>query len=92
MQNRQLLTDRFSQAIAHLASDKMEVRLGGIYTLERLAQDSPSEHWLTIEILTAFVRERSSRVATLPSIGITERPLTIGGNTERALKLHELLG
>jgi hypothetical protein len=71
-----LITDRFSQAISHLASDKIEVRLGGIYTLERLAQDSPSEHWLTIEILTAFVRERSSRNSAMPTIGIPERPLT----------------
>jgi Pentapeptide repeats (8 copies) len=74
--NRKSITDRFSQAISHLASDKMEVRLGGIYTLERLAQDSPSEHWLTIEILTAFVRERSSRNAVIPTIGIPEPPLT----------------
>jgi uncharacterized protein YjbI with pentapeptide repeats len=80
--DRKLLTDRFSQAIAHLASDKMEVRLGGIYTLERLAQDSPSEHWLTIEILTAFVRERSARAVTFPNIGMTERPLAIAGGSE----------
>jgi uncharacterized protein YjbI with pentapeptide repeats len=56
-----LITTRFSQAISHLASDKMEVRLGGIYTLERLAQESPAEHWMTIEILTAFVRECSAK-------------------------------
>ena len=55
------ITARFSQAISHLASEKMEVRLGGIYTLERLAQESPTEHWLTIEVLTAFVREHSSQ-------------------------------
>jgi hypothetical protein len=53
------ITDRFDRAIGNLASDKLEVRLGGIYTLERLAQESPSEYWMTIEILTAFVRERS---------------------------------
>jgi uncharacterized protein YjbI with pentapeptide repeats len=58
--NEQRITARFSQAIAHLASDKMEVRLGGIYTLERIAQESPAEHWMTIEVLTAFVRERSA--------------------------------
>ncbi|WP_309745049.1 pentapeptide repeat-containing protein [Chamaesiphon sp. OTE_20_metabat_361] len=56
------ITDRFSQAISHLASDKVEIRLGGIYTLECLARDSPAEYWLTIEVLTAFVRERSARV------------------------------
>lgn len=61
--NDKLITDRFSQAISYLASDKIAVRLGGIYALERLAQDSPSEYWLTIEVLSAFVRERSSRSA-----------------------------
>lgn len=64
------ITDRFSQAIANLASDKLEVRLGGIYTLERLARESPSEYWMTIEILTAFVRERSTLVPELPPVGI----------------------
>jgi hypothetical protein len=81
--DRKLITDRFSQAIYHLASDKMEVRLGGIYTLERLGQDSPSDdRWLTIEILTAFVRERSARMALLPTIGIPERPLTVVGGID----------
>jgi Pentapeptide repeats (8 copies) len=65
--NDRSITDRFSQAISHLASDKVEIRLGGIYTLERLAQeDSAAEYWLTIEVLTAFVRERSARVELPP--------------------------
>jgi Pentapeptide repeats (8 copies) len=75
--NDKLVSDRFSQAISHLASDKMEVRLGGIYSLERLAEDSPSEYWLTIEILTAFVRERSAP----PLAELQEQPLTAGGTT-----------
>jgi uncharacterized protein YjbI with pentapeptide repeats len=57
--NDRYIGDRFSQAIAHLASDKLEVRLGGIYTLESLAQESPRDHWTIMEVLTAFVRERS---------------------------------
>ncbi len=57
----QSIADRFTQAISYLASDRIEVRLGGIYALERLAQDTPSEYWLTIEVLTAFVRERCAR-------------------------------
>jgi uncharacterized protein YjbI with pentapeptide repeats len=59
-------TDRFDRAIANLASDKLEARLGGIYALERLAQESPSDYWMTIEILTAFVRERSTLVPEPP--------------------------
>ncbi len=73
--NERQITDRFSQAIAYLASEKLEVRLGGIYTLERLAHESPSEYWVTIEVLTAFVRERSTIVSeTVPPIVGVEIP------------------
>jgi uncharacterized protein YjbI with pentapeptide repeats len=57
--NDRYIRERFSQSIVHLASDKLEVRLGGIYTLESLTQESPRDHWTIVEILTAFVRERS---------------------------------
>jgi Pentapeptide repeats (8 copies) len=73
--DRQLITDRFSQAISYLASDKLEIRLGGIYLLEHLAQESVSEYWLTIEVLTAFVRERSSTLVVLATPEIQEPPL-----------------
>ncbi len=69
------ISDRFSQAIVHLASDKMEIRLGGIYLLERLAQESPTQHWTTIEVLTAFVRERSTGMQeVLPAMTGVEIP------------------
>ena len=35
------LTESFSKAVEQLASDKIEARLGGIYTLERLAMAKP---------------------------------------------------
>jgi len=53
------ITERFTRAIEHLGSDKLEVRLGGIYALERIARDSEKDHWPTMEVLTAYVRERS---------------------------------
>lgn len=51
------ITERFSKAIEQLGSEKIEVRLGAIYTLERIAKDSPKDHWTIMEILTAFIRE-----------------------------------
>jgi uncharacterized protein YjbI with pentapeptide repeats len=66
--NDKQITDRFNQAIAYLASDKMEIRLGGIYALERIGQESPTEYWLTIEVLTAFVRERSTQTSEKMSV------------------------
>jgi len=37
----------------------MEVRLGGIYALERISKDSPKDYWTIMEVLTAYVRERA---------------------------------
>jgi hypothetical protein len=53
------LTESYSRAVEQLASEKIEVRLGGIYTLEQISQESLSRYWTVMETLTAFVRERS---------------------------------
>jgi hypothetical protein len=53
------ITERFTRAIEQLGSDRMEVRLGGIYALERIAWDSDKDYWPIIETLTAYVRERA---------------------------------
>jgi uncharacterized protein YjbI with pentapeptide repeats len=54
------VTERFSKAIEHLGNDKaIEIRLGGIYTLEQIAINSPNEyHWTIMDILSAFIREK----------------------------------
>jgi uncharacterized protein YjbI with pentapeptide repeats len=53
------LTDRYSKAIEQLGSDKLDVRIGGIYALERIARDSPRDHPTIMEVLAAFIREHS---------------------------------
>jgi hypothetical protein len=59
------ITDRFYKAIEQLgATDdkgnpKLELRLGGIYALERIARDSEKDHWPIMEVLTAYIRENS---------------------------------
>ena len=50
------ITDRFSKAIEQLGDDKIAVRLGGIFALERIAKDSKHDHWTVMEVLSAFVR------------------------------------
>jgi Pentapeptide repeats (8 copies) len=55
------LTERFSKAVELLGSEKLDVRLGGIYALERVARDSLKDHWTVMEVLTAFVREQSRK-------------------------------
>jgi Pentapeptide repeats (8 copies) len=56
-QDRQI-TEHYTRAVEQLGSDKLEVRLGAIYALERIARDSERDHWPIMEILTAYVRER----------------------------------
>jgi uncharacterized protein YjbI with pentapeptide repeats len=53
------ITERFNKAIDHLGSDKLDLRLGGIYALERIARNSKDDRDTIAEILTAFVRQRS---------------------------------
>jgi uncharacterized protein YjbI with pentapeptide repeats len=61
------ITDRFTRAIDHLGTeDKLEVRLGGIYALERIANDFSKEQDAIFELLAAFVRRHAGRsVATV---------------------------
>jgi len=53
------ITERFTRAVEQLGSEKLEIRLGGIYALERLANESDKDYWPIMEILTAYVRKNS---------------------------------
>jgi hypothetical protein len=53
------VTDRYTKAIEQLGSKELDVRIGGIYALERIARDSPRDHPTVMEVLTAFIREHS---------------------------------
>jgi hypothetical protein len=50
------VTERFTRAIDQLGSDHLDVRLGGIYALERIARDSPEDRATIGEVLTAYIR------------------------------------
>ncbi len=52
-------TERYARAMALLGDDKIEVKLGGIYALERLARESERDHGPIMEVLAAFVRENA---------------------------------
>ncbi|MEO0536805.1 MAG: pentapeptide repeat-containing protein [Cyanobacteria bacterium P01_A01_bin.123] len=66
-QNRKLaevkqVAERFSKAVEMLGSNNLQVRLGGIYSLERISKDSPEDyHWTIMEVLTAFIRGESPK-------------------------------
>jgi len=54
------VTDRFTRAIQQLGSDKLAIRLGAIYALERIALDAPdTHHGSVMQLLPAYVREQA---------------------------------
>jgi hypothetical protein len=74
--NRQLqateqgqITDRYNAAITNLGSPSVDVRLGGIYSLQRIMQDSPRDQPTIVAVLCAFVRDhaRAAAVKTVHS-------------------------
>jgi uncharacterized protein YjbI with pentapeptide repeats len=64
------LTDRFVKAAELLANkEKMAARLGGIYTLERIARDSPEDHWTVIQLLISFIEDQPKGMDTSTVLG-----------------------
>jgi uncharacterized protein YjbI with pentapeptide repeats len=60
------ITDRFTRAIDQLGKVEngrklFEIRVGGIYALERIARESKEDYWPIMEILTAYVRQHALR-------------------------------
>jgi hypothetical protein len=64
------LTNRFIQATGQLGAElkdgqpNIEVRLGGIYTLHRIAKDWPKDYWPIADVLTAYVRHNAQWTAS----------------------------
>lgn len=53
------ITERFTRAIDQLGNAVLDVRLGGIYTLARLARESREDYGPIMEILAAYVRDHA---------------------------------
>ncbi|WP_037973122.1 pentapeptide repeat-containing protein [Streptomyces sp. NRRL WC-3742] len=50
------VTDRFSRAVEQLGSEKLDVRIGGIYALWRIADHSGRDHEAVVSIMAAYLR------------------------------------
>jgi uncharacterized protein YjbI with pentapeptide repeats len=72
------ITERFTRAVDQLGqpgSDRLDVRLGGIYALERIAHDSPTHRLAVVEILTAFTRSHAPWPPRLPGQYRADAPI-----------------
>src|SRR5665648_218980 len=82
------ITEHFTRAVDQLGaidqngSKKIEIRLEGIYALERISNESEKDYWPIMEILTAYVRKNSSaeifrnKIITHQAMGIQANECT----------------
>ncbi len=68
-----LITERFSKAVEQIGSGKEEVVIGGIYSLERIAKDSPKDQWTIMEVLTSYIRKNSPIPSNIQQLEPEER-------------------
>ena len=69
------ITERYTRAIDQLGHDQLDVRLGGIYALERIARDSVADRATIGEVLTAFVRSHAPWPPRLPGQYVAAAPI-----------------
>jgi hypothetical protein len=53
------VTDRYTKAVSQLGDASSPVRVGGIYALERIANDSKKDRNTIVHVLESLIRERS---------------------------------
>jgi Pentapeptide repeats (8 copies) len=69
------ITERFTRAIDQLGHAHLDVRLGGIYALERIARDSPGDRVAIGEVLIAFIRSHAPWPPSLPGQYLETAPI-----------------
>jgi hypothetical protein len=72
---RNHVVEMFSRAVDQLGNEKLEVRLGAIYTLERISRDPRYADYRApiLETMSAYVRERTRDQTSLePTIDVRE--------------------
>ena len=62
------VTERYSRGIELLGSEKVDVRIGAIYALGRVAWDSPRDYATVMDVLAAFIREHSREQVQDPAV------------------------
>jgi hypothetical protein len=89
------VAERFTRAVEQLGGDELEQQLGGIFALERIAEESTSTRLQVFDVLSAYVRQHGTasepiRIARVPDV---QAALTVLGRrmvlaTDRRLDLH----
>jgi len=76
------ITNRFTAAINNLGSNSEDVRLGGIYALQRIMLDSARDHPAIVSVLSAYAR----RHARVPASGFVKERQSIAESLESPVR------
>ena len=87
-----LISNQVSKGFEQLGSEKVVVRLGGIYALEGVMNSSDQYHQAVLEALSAFVREGAKLPATPPTAEAADGPKAAHGHPSRAHSDRKALG
>jgi membrane protein implicated in regulation of membrane protease activity len=79
------VTGHYTKAVEQLSSDRLDVRIGGIYALESVARDSASDHPAVMEVLTAFIREHWRKPLRPPDSGRLDKEQWVRPDVQAAL-------
>jgi len=80
---RSLTYERIQKGVEMIGSPVLAVRLGGIYALDHLAQEYPSEHHVQVmHVLCAFVRN-PPHAPGVPQPDVQDAVKAIGGRKDR---------
>jgi Pentapeptide repeats (9 copies) len=74
------ITDLYSKAADQLGSEKAAVRLAGLYSLERLAQDTPPLRQTIVNLLCAYLR--------MPSEVSSDQEIEVRRTVQRIFATH----
>jgi uncharacterized protein YjbI with pentapeptide repeats len=74
------MSERLSMAIEHLAADKLHIRIGALYELRRLAEDSQRDRASIQEIVTQFLNGKRGEIEELSRASADNLPRDEGGH------------
>jgi hypothetical protein len=73
LSRRDHVAELFNKAVEQLVSDKLEVRLGAIFTLRQIANDFPDLAGPTFQLLNAYLRQHAKDYGDdVPPVDISE--------------------
>jgi hypothetical protein len=83
------ITELYAKAVEQLGHDKATIRLGGLYSLERLAQDQPEHRQTVVDVVCAYLRMPFRPMSFPTTAGPTTAGAAIFTDLQAAKKLCE---